>query len=184
MLKKKQRKLIQHLEHSFELQDYNTFLEETAPLIGYIVQSFNSLEQSLNNAICKFLSDRSDEKGLLVLHNMPYSSKVDLFARFSKSLHTATETSQENLIELIKNLKESARLRNAVVHADWENTDYEGYTFVKIKSELDGLHQEYYQFTVAALNKIDKFLDKTEKELWAYEDEKDNIQYGNTQNNS
>lgn len=184
MIQKKQRKLIQHLEHSFELQDYNTFIEETAPLIGYIVQSFNSLEQSLNNAICKLLSDRSDETGLLVLHNMPYSSKVDLFSRFSKNLHTATGTSQENLKVLINNLKESARLRNAVVHADWENTDYEGYTFVKVKSEQDGLHQEYYQFTGDALEKIDEFLDKTESELWDYEDERDNIQNGNIQNNS
>ena len=58
------------------------FLEKTAPLIGYIVHSFNTLEELLNSAICELINNRADTIGLLVICRMNYAAKVDLFRRF------------------------------------------------------------------------------------------------------
>jgi hypothetical protein len=55
---------------------------------------------------------------------------------------------------LIRSLNESGRLRNLVVHADWQNTDEEGYTFVRIKTSSLGIEQEYVQFSAESLDKI------------------------------
>ena len=57
------------------------FLEKTAPLIGYIVHRFNTLEDLLNRAICEWICERSDSLGLIVLQKMNYASKVDLLNR-------------------------------------------------------------------------------------------------------
>jgi hypothetical protein len=51
---------------------------------------------------------------------MTYSSKVDLLKRFSDDIHSCFEQKVDGYDELMKNLKESGRLRNMVVHADWK----------------------------------------------------------------
>jgi len=59
------------------------YVEDLMPLIGEVVLFFNALESDLDDDLCKTISDRSDQKGLLVLHNMMYATKVDLFQRFT-----------------------------------------------------------------------------------------------------
>ena len=48
------------------------FLDKTAPLIGYIVHSFNTLEELLNSTICQLISERADASGLVVIHKLNY----------------------------------------------------------------------------------------------------------------
>ncbi len=169
-MNKRETKLTQHLFHENEEQDFDIFLKTTAPLIGYIVHSFNALEQSLNAIICEEISFRTDEPGLIIIHNMPYSSKVDLFDRFNANFFLTYQNNElkKECNELVKNLRESARLRNIVVHADWNNTDFEGYTYVKIKITKDGLKQEYFQFTEDSLEVIDDFIIDTDEALDTY----------------
>jgi len=45
------------------------FFDESAPLIGSIVHSFNDLEESLNSALCQIITDRTDVPGLVVIQN-------------------------------------------------------------------------------------------------------------------
>lgn len=62
---------------------------------------------------------------------------------------------------LLKNLTKSSELRNAVVHADWENMNEKGYTFVKMYCNHNGMHQQYWQFTPESLEKAIDFIDDT-----------------------
>ena len=154
-MKSKLKKLDQYLTR--EIDDYKSiqkFLKKSAPIIGFIVHRFNTLEECLNMTICQRINSRSDTMGLLVIHKMTYSSKVDLLNRISTQFKNDTGREIKNQKELISNLREAGRLRNAVVHAEWENTDFEGYTHVNIKINESGINQKYLQFDETSLKSI------------------------------
>lgn len=130
------------------------FLDETAPLIGYLVHSFNTLEEELNSKICSLINERADEPGLLVIYKMNYSAKVDLLDRYLISMQSAFGKKISFFNTFVIELKELGRLRNAVIHADWETSDFEGYTFTKHKIGAKGMEQEYIQFTPDSLREI------------------------------
>jgi len=69
---------------------------------------------------------------------------------------------------LIADLKESGRLRNIVVHADWESTDNDGYTYVNLRISKNGMEQEYLQFTEDSLKEIIDLILNTVKQLYSY----------------
>jgi len=82
-MKNKSKPVDQYIYHEIDNHDkIEKFLEKTAPLIGQIVYRFNTLEECLNLEICQWLNSRSDAFGLIVLHKLNYSSKVDLLKRF------------------------------------------------------------------------------------------------------
>lgn len=170
-MKQKKKKFIQHLHHEIEIEnevETEKYLENSLPLIGYIVMYFNGLEKALDSIICEIFTTRSDSTGLIVLHKMTYSTKVDLFKRFSDDLHSGCDFTIDNYDILIQNLKESGRLRNLVVHADWENTDNDGYTYINLKISKNGMEQEYIQFAEESLTEIIKLIIKTRTELYNY----------------
>lgn len=147
------------------------FLEKTAPYIGYIVHSFNSLEEELNSRICFEISDRSDAMGAIVIHKMSYSSKIDLFSRMIKSKELGMELKYPSFDNIIKNLKECGSLRNAVVHAEWENMTSDGYTYVNLRFNKNGWKQEYRQFDIESLEAIDDLIHDTYIMLSEFEEE-------------
>lgn len=174
---KKYKPLGQYIYENHDLE-YSTdeFLEKTAPLIGYIVHSFNSLEEELNSKICFEISDSTDYMGVIVIHNMSYSQKVDLFKRMIKSKELALEIEYPSFHSIIQDLLECGKLRNAVVHAEWENMDSEGYTYVNMKFNKNGWEQEYQQFTLESLKEIENFIRKTYLELSEFEEEMHNTE--------
>lgn len=124
-------------------------------LIGEIVVMFNLLESQIDSIICEMISDRSAQHGLLVLANMMYSTKVDLFERFARDRCRDREFDLNWLSGFISSLKECGTLRNKVVHANWMQTDSDGYTQAKIKYQNNsGLEHELVKFTAAALEAI------------------------------
>jgi len=76
--------------HNYE-GSIEKFLEETAPLIGYIVHSFSSLDSQLNSSICELINDRTDSIGSTIIYKMTYSNKVDLFYRLVRSMEIALD---------------------------------------------------------------------------------------------
>lgn len=165
-MKTNRRQFIQHLYHDIENgEEAEKYLDDSLPMIGYITMYFNGLEKSLDNIICEIFTDRSDSIGLIVLHKMNYSAKVDLFKRFSDELHSCFGETIEGYSKLITNLKESGRLRNLVVHADWENTNEEGFTYVNLRISKNGMEQEYVQFSEESLSKIIDLILKTRADL-------------------
>lgn len=156
-MKKKRVQFEQHLahdiddEHADKVWDY---LDESLPNIGLIVMYFNGLERQLNQILCETLSDRTDTLGLIVLQNMQYSAKVNLFSRFSDELHRAFGEVPQPYEKLLDKMREAARQRNIVVHADWESTDGEGYTYSTLRFSDGGMEQEYVQLSSTALESI------------------------------
>lgn len=174
-MKSKTKPVDQYVYH--EIDNYELiekFLEKTAPLIGQIVYRFNTLEECLNLEICQWLNNRTDTFGLIVLHKLNFSSKVELLKRFCITYENDCNIKLPTFKKLIENLHKAGRLRNAVVHAEWENTDFEGYTHVNIKFNRDGFKQEYIQFTEDSLKLIIKHINDTLKLFDLVDDEKNN----------
>jgi hypothetical protein len=162
-------------QYAFETKyldgDNEDFLEESAPLIGYVVFNFNTLEETLTSFICKMISDRADGEGLVITHNLGYSAKVDLFDRYSKWVQSLYEKELSLHNEMIKQLRECGKLRNMVVHAEWETCDLDGYALVRLKFGAKGIEQEYVQFSVESLKKIQKLIKDTTDLFEKYEEE-------------
>ena len=156
-MKRKTRDFIQHLSHDLDEDDEGRaqqLLEESLPLVGLVVMYFNRLEKAIDSAICGAISDRSDSTGLLVIHGMQYTSKVDLYKRLCNDLHGSEADGVTSYGHLIDRLTEVGKLRNLVVHADWDNTDAEGYTYVRLRLTKRGMKQEYVQFTLESMEKV------------------------------
>lgn len=151
------------------------FLEKTAPLIGYIVHGFNFLEEMLNSAICKLFWEDCDRLGLIVICNMNYSAKADLFKRLVQD----QEKIFENEIPCFNNLREriqkAGEYRNSVIHADWETAHPDGFTFCKLKFKNQALLQEYVQFSPESLQGIIDYIDETIEMFEKYEDEREEL---------
>lgn len=178
----KQKRIVfeQHLYHEIEDEEKaEEYLDNSLPLIGLIVMYFNGLEKSLDRIICEIFTDRSDSIGLIVLHKMSYSTKVDLFKRFCDDFHFGCDMKIEEFEDLINNLKETGRLRNLVVHADWENTDDDGYTYVNLRINASGIEQEYVQFSEDSLKEIIELIFKTRRQLVDYWEKRNEKLYKN-----
>ena len=175
-MNKESKKLGQYIfeNHAFDGTPDN-FLEETAPLIGYVVHHFNSLDEQLNSAICALINDRTDEPGSIIIHKMNFSAKVDLLNNLVRSFEFACEKSIPIFKTLTNNLKECATLRNAVIHAEWENINEKGYTYVKMSFNNNGMHQHYWQFTPKSLEDVISFIHKTYMMFEKYHDQKQEL---------
>lgn len=176
---------MQHLSHEIEDEDKaEEYLDDALPSIGLIVMYFNALESSLDSVLCENFTDRTDSIGLIVLNGMNFSSKVELFKRFCDDLHLAIDQNITGYDQLINNLKESGRLRNLVVHANWEDTDENGYTYIRLKMSKKGMHQEYVQFSIDALQKIIELIISTRHDLYNYWEKRNNVLHSNISNTS
>ena len=180
-MKTKLKEFIQHLSHEIEDEDKaEEYLDSALPSIGLIVMYFNSLESTLDSVLCENFTDRTDSTGLIVLNKMNYSAKVDLLKRFCDDFQVGLNRQLIGYEPLIADLKESARLRNLVVHANWESTDDEGYTYVRLKMSRSGMQQEYVQFTEDSLQKIIKLIIKTRCNLYEFWEHRNDVLYGRT----
>ena len=142
------------LEGVGDTDDAYEYVEELLPLIDEVVLFFNALESDIDDLICRDISDRSDHKGLLVLHNMMYATKVDMYERFKSEELRICGWELPSFKELISKLRECGTLRNRVIHANWEYTNNEGYTHVRFKMGKDGLEHEFLQFSVESLKEV------------------------------
>ncbi|MGU9804014.1 UNVERIFIED_CONTAM: hypothetical protein HPS20_05975 [Pseudomonas sp. CM11] len=141
------------------------YVYELMPLIGEVVLWFNTLEADIDNILCGFISDRTDQKGLLVVGNMMYATKLDLFERFTSDFFRGRGDQLSWLSQLLSDLRECGSLRNKVVHANWMRTDEDGYTQVKIKFSKRGLEHELVQFSKDSLELIIGKIEATKDQL-------------------
>lgn len=172
-----QKHLEQYLSHDIEDEEKaEEYLNGLLPLIGQVVMNFNGLESELDSLICEIISDRTDSFGLIVLHKMNYSTKVDLLGRFCDEFGRHFTSENEHYQDLISRLKAAGRLRNNVVHADWESTNEEGFTYVKLNiNKKDGIMQEYVQFSEESLEQIIELIRKVRIQLDNYWERRDEI---------
>ena len=160
--------------HNFD-GSIDDFFKETASAIGSIVHSFNSLDGQLNSTICELINDRTDEPGAIVIYKLPFSAKVDLFYRLVRSMEVAYSGEIPSFKTLIEDLRKCAILRNAVIHAEWDSIDDNGYTYVKMHFDKNGMRQHYWQFTPDSLEEIDEFIHVTYMLFEKFEDQKQKL---------
>ena len=169
MMKTKRKPFVQHLAHDVEDSDKAwEFLDESLPSIGYIVMSFNGLEKQLDSMLCQTFSDRSDATGLIVLQNIQYSAKVNLFSRFCDDFHAMAGTVPKSYEKLMSLLRDAAKKRNTVVHADWESIGEDGYVYSTFRISDEGMEQEYVQLTSGTLELIINMILDARKQLDEY----------------
>lgn len=175
-MQRKHLQFQQYLFHDIEDEDKaEEYLERILPMIGLIVMYFNGLESNLDSKLCEIFTDRTDSTGLIVLNKMNFSSKIELFKKFSDDFHLAFGKIINDYDALINNLKESARLRNLVVHANWESTNEEGYTYIRLKMSKEGMLQEYIQFSEKSLMDIIELIITTRVKLDEYWHERSEV---------
>ncbi|MFA6079991.1 MAG: hypothetical protein WC753_00730 [Candidatus Gracilibacteria bacterium] len=175
-VKNKSKPMGQYLsENHSPSDDIDDFLEETAPLIGYIVYSFNSLDSLLNSAICELITEGTDGIGSAVIHKMNFSPKVDLFSRLVRLIETGMQKDISMFNTFIEDLKMCATLRNAVIHADWETTDEDRYAYINLNFDKVGINQKYQQFTPETLEEIYDFIEETAEKFDLFTEETDSL---------
>lgn len=76
-----------------ETENAYDYVHELMPLIGEVVLWFNTLESDIDDILCGFISDRTDQKGLLVVGNMMFATKLDLFERLTSDFFVRLATS-------------------------------------------------------------------------------------------
>lgn len=180
-MKTKLKDFVQHLYHDIEDEEKaEEYVDTVLPYIGLVVMYFNGLEGSLDSVLCETFTDRTDSTGLIVLNKMAFLAKVDLFKRFCDDFHLGIGKEIKGYDRLINDLKESGRLRNLVVHANWECTDDDGFTYVRLKMSKQGMQQEYVQFTVESMKKIINLIDVTTLSLAEYWDARNELLWGKT----
>jgi hypothetical protein len=166
-------------QYAFETKNLDgpneEFLENTAPLIGYVVHSFNTLEELLNGAICELFFDDMDWLGLHVIYKRNYSDKVDLFKRLLIEEQNGLGKKMPMFEKFISNLTEAGKLRNMVVHADWESAHDDGYTLCKLIINTKGIQHEYVQFTQESLESILKLINETSEMFDQYLEERSDM---------
>ncbi|WP_405400896.1 hypothetical protein [Maribacter sp. Asnod2-G09] len=154
------------------LEDNNEeFLELISSHVGHLIFEFNLLEERLTSFIWLLISERSDSKGVLLTHNMTYSAKVDLFNRYSSYMQNIVDKEVSTHKKMIEDLKESGRLRNMVVHAEWNSVDLEGFAFTKFRFKENDIIQEFNQLDENSLIKIRNLIIETHNLFDEYEEE-------------
>ncbi len=142
------------------------FKEDIAPLIGHIVQKFNSLNANLEVAICDLFSKRSHELGAIVLCKMSYQDKVKLLDVFLKE----REFNEKKRGDLKSYLIDVGECRNAVIHALYESDD-ESYFYSELKKGKMRLEERYIKITPEGLEEIKDLIDFVIEIFDQYEDE-------------
>lgn len=169
---------MQHLSHEIDDEEKaEEYIENAIQFIGLIIMYFNSLESSLDSVLCENFTDRTDSTGLIVLNKMGFSAKIDLLKRFCDDFQFSLDKKLEGYEKLINDLKESARLRNLVAHANWQSTNEDGYAFVRLKMSKKGMQQEYVQFTEESLQKIIELIHSTRSNLYDFWEHRNNVLY-------
>ena len=101
-------------------------MQDLLPKIGEVVIWFNTLEADIDHILCQYISDRSDQKGLMVVSNMMYATKIDLFEKFTADFLRSINQPLDWFSQLMSDLRECGTLRNKVVHANWMYTNDDG----------------------------------------------------------
>lgn len=154
-----------------DTEESSEYVQGLLPLIGGVILFFISLESDLDGLLCENISDRTDYKGLLVLHNMMYVTKVDLYERFRSEELRQCGWELPAFSSVISCLKECEKLRNKVVHANWRHTNEEGYTHVRFRIGKQSLEHELVQFSVESLEQIIEKIIDTRNAIESFEEE-------------
>jgi hypothetical protein len=175
-MKSKKIPVNQYITDELDLtEDFYEYSQEYLSLIGTVIVYFNSLESKLDQLICNIICDRTDTTGLLVLHNMSFIAKVNLYDRLRREEMQFFNWNNGALAfnNVISKLKCCGTKRNRIVHTNWQYLDNDGYQLVRFCIGKKGLEQEFMQLDTASLKRIIEEIEKVSLEIDEFEEEFD-----------
>ena len=160
-----------------ELKKLEKHLDAIAPAIGYLVFSFNSLENTLDTILIEFISDDVEEVGAAVIDGMTFHSKVNLLGKLYHVMLAALEDDVfgERLKDLLSSLDQAAEMRNSVVHAAWLEYNTATRTVrTKRKVTKRGLEVLEKPLSKKDIKKCQGFIESVEYKLTKFQEEMNN----------
>lgn len=162
-----------HYEPSFYNNASHEIIANFYPLVGIICASFNTLEDTLSEYLTEFINPDDYEIGWIVIANMQFSNKIDLWEKILKWYvyddEIFDEKEKEHLTLKIKNLsvemKELMIKRNKIVHADWDGMNDELLVKNKTKVSDKGVSHHYLSIKQIEFDKLIKNFNSTDVAL-------------------
>jgi hypothetical protein len=162
------------LEYIEDENDFQTYLDNVAPYIGWIVIYFNSLEDHISDFIREaILRDPfHDERLDVFLSEMMFAGKckalINLYGQIIESENVGYSHNDLNNLELM--LIECSKRRNEYAHADWIGARKEGFVRVKSKSKKTGIVHKYKKFEISELENDVNYINEARHFLCEFND--------------
>lgn len=143
---------LEYLEDEVEFERY---LDDVAPYIGWIIIYFNSLEDHISDFIREaVLRDPfHDERLDVFLSGMMFSGKckalLNLYGQLIESIRVSDSILDLNKLELT--LNECSKRRNEYAHADWIGVRKDRFVRVKSKSQKTGTIHKYKKIEISVI---------------------------------
>lgn len=110
--------------------------------IGKLLMSFSFLEQSLNDALCYLINNRTDSVGILIIRKMFFKQKLNLYKDMIFELITncvSNPAKNKRILDkannIIRKAEELSEFRNRIVHTDWTTVDIDNFYTVSIETD-------------------------------------------------
>ena len=129
--------------------DWLDLMEALVPEIGWFVVRFNALEAYVGWMMQEYIvADRGTfyERAWVVTHQMSYNQKVCTLMKmlWEYERFDATDTTKKEMKALKDRLRRAGRLRNIVVHANYDESTQEGFLMTRVRVSRDnGAEFEY-----------------------------------------
>lgn len=127
--------------------ELNIYLGGIAEEIGWVIISFNSLEDSISTFLREMMlrDPYQDERLDVFLAEMGYMAKARaLMHLYGQAVaHGAAHLPEGEVVELEKDLSLAATIRNGYAHADWSSLRADAYIKVKTRSSRSGILHRY-----------------------------------------
>jgi len=133
--------IIEQYDYCDEDENLKLFLKKYSEPIGVFLFSFSSLEHELNTSISEFFIDDAVHLGYLVIKNLSFRNKIDLFNDLLTSYLAFSKNKELNIKKskiVYQNLILINSFRNNIVHADWTTLDKNNFVRTKIVVDEDG----------------------------------------------
>ena len=162
------------LEYMEDEDEFESYLDDVAPYIGWVVIYFNSLEDHITDFIREsILRDPfHDERLDVFLSEMMFAGKcralLNLYGQLIESMDVSYSHQDLNKLELM--LNECSKRRNEYAHADWIGARKEGFVRVKSKSKKTGTIHKYKKIELSELKNDVEYINQTRHYLCEFHD--------------
>lgn len=144
-------------------------IKEYYPFIGEVISALNSIEDVLNEFIIDLI-DIDNDKGWVIISDLPYSGKIKLWKRLIQyTLHIIEVKDKAEILtevkSLVNDLTKVGEMRNKVAHANWESLTDKLFVHSGTKITDTGITHHYFSVDSEEFDKIIEEFERVEARL-------------------
>jgi hypothetical protein len=174
MIKKKYIQQDTSIIEESNVESYSKYIRTITYWVGSFVIEFNSFENSITE-ILGWRINGADIRGYehIFISGLTYNQKVELLQRLYRySISFVNSENDQNALkkksdELIAELRDIGKIRNAIVHSDYHSYDENGNVKEKIRFAESGAEEHWTaitrDFIVENINRMFDFMEKIEE---------------------